>query len=130
MNRKKKQDKSQTLFEVQTKGTFEPLPLFSPFATSATDQEEEEEDPFFKSVFKTPSTEEFKPTPSGKSMSFISEEHASKVGNVYIDKHGKKYTYDVYGNKKHVDDSLSPITEEEEGETPPPPLKNNQIFIR
>ena len=41
---KKKQDRSQTLFEVQTKGTFEPLPLFSPFATSAADQEEE--DPF------------------------------------------------------------------------------------
>ena len=49
---KKKRDRSQTLFEVQTKGTFEPLPLFSPFATSAVDQEEEE-DPFFKSVFKT-----------------------------------------------------------------------------
>ena len=99
MNRKK-QDRSQTLFEVQTKGTFEPLPLFSPFATSATDQEEE--DPFFKSVFKTPSPEDIKPTGSGytKHISFVSEEHASKVGNVYIDKHGKKYTYDVYGNKK------------------------------
>ena len=38
-----------------------------------------------------------------------------------MDKHGKKYTYDVYGNKQPVDDSLSPITEEEEDETPPPP---------
>ena len=44
--KKNKQDRSQTLFEVQTKGPFEPLPLFSPFATSATDKEEEE-DPFF-----------------------------------------------------------------------------------
>ena len=56
---KKKQDRSQTLFEVQTKGTFEPLPLFSPFATSADKQdEEEEEDPFFKSIFKLSPPEE------------------------------------------------------------------------
>ena len=61
---------------------------------------------------------------------FVSEEHASKVGNVYIDKHGKKYTYDVYGNKKPIDDSLSPITEEEEDEPPPPPLKLKKIVIR
>ena len=61
-------------------------------------------------------------------MSFISEEHASKVGYVYLDKHGKKYTYDEYGNKKPVDDSLSHITEEKEEDEPPPPpplkLKN------
>jgi hypothetical protein len=50
-----------------------------------------------------------------------------------LDKHhGKKYTYNVYGNKKPIDDSLSPITEEkgeeEEDEPPPPPalkLKKN-----
>ena len=61
---KKKQDRSQILFEVQTKGTFEPLPLFSPFATSAADkQDDEEEDPFLKSIFKlSPSPEEIKPT--------------------------------------------------------------------
>ena len=42
-----------------------------------------------------------------------------------MDKRGKKYTYDEYGNKKHVDDSLSPIEEksEEEDEPPPPPPK-------
>ena len=41
-----------------------------------------------------------------------------------MDKHGKKYTYDEYGNKKPVDDSLSPIEEksEEEDEPPPPPV--------
>ena len=43
--------------------------------------------------------------------------------HVLLDKHGKKYTYDEYGNKKPVDDSLSPIEEksEEEDEPPPPP---------
>ena len=121
---KKKQDRSQTLFEVQTKGTFEPLQLFSPFATSE-DKQEEEEDPFFKSIFKLSPPQEEIASPSGKSMSFISDEHASKVGNIYLGKHGKKYTYDEYGNKQHVDDSLASIEEksEEEDEPPPPKLK-------
>ena len=124
---KKKQDRSQTLFEVQTKGNFESLPLFSPFATSTADQEEEE-DPFFKSVFKNPSPQEVIATFSGYSGFAPSViEDASKVGNVYLDKHGKKYTYDEYGNKKPVDDSLSPIEEksEEEDEPPPPKLKKS-----
>ena len=46
----KKQDKGQTLFDVKTKGTFEPLSLFSPDASMTDDQEEEA--PFFESVFK------------------------------------------------------------------------------
>jgi len=92
---KKKQDRSQTLFEVQTKGTFEPLPLFSPFATSAADQEEEE-DPFFKSIFKLSPPQEEIATRSGYSGFTPSViEDASKVGNVYLDKHGKKYTMNM-----------------------------------
>ena len=41
---KKKQERGQTLFDIHTKGTFEPLPLFSP---GSFDDTQEEEDPFF-----------------------------------------------------------------------------------
>ena len=47
---KKKQDKGQTLFDVKTKGTFEPLSLFSPDASMTDDQEEE--DPFLNQILK------------------------------------------------------------------------------
>ena len=39
---------------------------------------------------------------------------------MYLDKRGKKYTCDIWGNKEYVDDSLSPIKEvtEESSEEP------------
>ena len=51
------------------------------------------------------------------------QEDASKVCNMYLDKRGKKYTCDIWGNKEYVDDSLSPITAEEDEPPPPTPLK-------
>ena len=50
MKIKKKQERGQTLFDIHTKGTFEPLDLFSP---GSFDDTQEEEHPFFGSVFKT-----------------------------------------------------------------------------
>ena len=47
---KKKQESGQTLFDIQTKGTFENLPLFSPGSFDVT---QEEKDPFFGSIFKS-----------------------------------------------------------------------------
>ena len=108
---KKKQDRSQTLFEVQTKGTFEPLPLFSPFATSADKQEEEEEeeDPFFKSIFKKPSPQEEIATYSGYSKKHAPEEEEEEEETT------------LFSPKQHT---MSPIEEksEEEDEPPPPPV--------
>ena len=74
--------------------------------------DQEEEDPFFKSVFKTSQSPEDVNTAPHPHELLPNEEDASKVGLLYLDKHSKKYTYDMWGNKQHVDDSLSPINEE------------------
>ena len=72
-----------------TKCTFEPLLFFSPDASLTDDQEA----PFFSSIFEKSPEHIIIGPPKPLSLTFVSEEHASKLGNVYIGKHVNIYKW-------------------------------------
>ena len=61
--------------------------------------DEQEEDTFFKSIFKTPydKPEDVSKHPAHPHKSLVSEEDLSKVGNIYLDKHMVKNIHMICG---------------------------------